>query len=62
MFICIDTSQCAGTGKTLDEAYQDYTQYHGSDEVAECTFYEKAEPLEIEVLIVPKQTITKSRG
>ena len=62
MFICIDTSQCAGTGKTLTEAYQDYEQYHGSDHIDNCTFYEKAEPIEIEVTIVQKQVITKSRG
>ena len=62
MFICIDTSQYAGTGKTLDEAYQNYEHYHGSDDIADCTFYEKAEPIEVEVLIVPKQVITKSSG
>ncbi len=62
MFICIDTLQCAGTGKTPDAAYQDYEQYHGNDDVADCTFYEKAEPIKVEVHIVPKQVITKSRG
>ncbi len=62
MFICIDTIQCAGVGTTLDTAYQNYDQNHGNDPIEDCTFYEKAEPIEVEVHIVPKQTITKSRG
>lgn len=62
MFICIDTNQQAGTGKTLDEAYQDYEIWYGNDDITNCTFYEKAEPIEVDVHIVPKQVITKSHG
>ena len=62
MFICIDTLQCAGTGKTLTAAYQDYEHHHGNDDAANCTFYERAEPIEVDVIILPKQIITKHSG
>ena len=60
MFICIDTLQCAGVGTTLDTAYQNYNQNHGIDPIEECTFYENAEPLKVEVKIIPAKTISKS--
>ena len=59
MFICIDTNQCAGHGKTLDEAFKDYQEYHDNDEIGECTFFE-AEEIKVEVKIHRVESIIKA--
>ena len=45
-----------GAGKTIKEAFEDYSQSNnGEDEITQCKFYE-AEEVEIEIIIKRKET------
>ena len=61
MFICLDASMCAGTGDTLEKAYEDYKNQHSDDPIEECTFYE-ADLIEVETRIIKVKTIQKRNG
>lgn len=63
MFICCDEHQCHGFGKTLDEAYQNYNNYHGDESAENCTFYEAAElKTKVSILLVEQTKITKAKA
>ena len=44
-----------GTGKTPKDAYENYANNDGDDNLADCTFYE-AEEVEIEFVVKRKET------
>lgn len=53
MFICIDTTGCCATGKTLEECWINYEEEFGEDTIKDCTFYEGTK-IDIELKITKK--------
>ncbi len=63
MFLCLnDNEQQYGTGRTLELAHKDLCEYFGNPyEVSDCTFHQLPDTIEVEVKIVPKETIVKKK-